>query len=125
MSEGGLMKLYELTVIFDSSLDDSSIQTEIDKIQKIIADDKGKVVKVDRWGVRRLAYLIDNHHQGNYVFFLYESNPGLSSQIERGLKINDNVLRYLTVVSEAGIPEEKPEPVVEKAVEDDIPEIEE
>jgi len=119
------MKLYELTVIFDSSLDDSSIQTEIDKIQKIITDDKGKIVKVDRWGVRRLAYLINDHHQGNYVFFLFESNPGLSTQIERGLKINDNVLRYLTVVSEFGLPEEKTEPVAEKAVEEDKPEVKE
>ena len=119
------MKLYELTVIFDSTLDDSSVQAEIDKIQKIITDDKGKVVKIDRWGMRKLAYLIDNHHQGNYVFFLFESNPGLSSRIESGLKINDNVLRYLTVVSEFGIPEEKPEPAAEPVAEEKTSESEE
>jgi small subunit ribosomal protein S6 len=116
------MKLYELTVIFDSSLDDSSIQAEIDKIQKHITGDGGKVFQVDRWGVRRLAYLIEKHHQGNYVFFLFESNPGLSTEIERGLKINDNVLRYLTVVSEAGLPEEKPAVVAEEAVAETTPE---
>ena len=119
------MKLYELTIIFDSSLDDSSIQAEIDKIQTIITDDKGKVAKIDRWGIRKLAYLIENHHQGNYVFFLFESNPGLSSKIERGLKINDNVLRYLTVVSQFGLPEEKPAPVAEPATEEETPKTEE
>ena len=89
------MKLYELTVIFDSTLDDSSVQAEIDKIQKIITDDKGKVVKIDRWGMRKLAYPIDNQKRGLYVHTLFNAAPDKIDHIERDVNLSETLLRVL------------------------------
>jgi small subunit ribosomal protein S6 len=93
------MRLYELTLIIDSSLDESTIQSEIEKIENRITDSGGKIHRLDRWGLRRLAYEIKKHSQGYYVFFLFEANPGLTGEIEKNLKLNENILRYLTILS--------------------------
>jgi len=106
------MKLYELTVIINSSLEESAIQAEIEKIEKQITSAEGKIHKLERWGVRRLTYLIRGFNQGFYVHFLYEGPASLVSEIERALRINENVLRYLTVQAVAPLPREKKEPEV-------------
>ena len=98
------MKLYELTVIIDSSLDESTIQTEIEKIENRITDSNGKIHRLDRWGLKRLAYEIKKRTQGYYVFFLFEANPGLTGEIEKNLRLSENVLRYLTILSPAEVP---------------------
>lgn len=107
------MRLYELTVIFDSASDESTIQGEIDKIESRIVESGGKLHKLDRWGVKRLAYLIKNRNQGYYVFFLFESEPGVTSQIEKNLRLSEHVIRYLTVLSQSEVPQEKKAEVVE------------
>jgi len=98
------MRLYELTVIIDSSLDESTIQTEIEKIENRITDSNGKIHRLDRWGLKRLAYEIKKHTQGYYVFFLFEANPGLTGEIEKNLRLSENVLRYLSILSPVEIP---------------------
>jgi small subunit ribosomal protein S6 len=101
------MRLYELTVIFDSTSDESTIQGEIDKIESRVTESGGKMHRLDRWGVKRLAYLIKNRNQGYYVFFLFEAEPGVTSQIEKNLRLSEHVIRYLTVLSPGEIPHEK------------------
>lgn len=98
------MRLYELTVIIDSSLDESAIQTEIEKIESRITDSGGKIHRLDRWGIKRLAYEIKKRTQGYYVFFLFEADPGLTREIEKNLRLSDSILRYLTIVSPAEVP---------------------
>jgi len=110
------MRLYELTVIFDSSLDESTLQAEIDKIQNRITGSRGKIHKLDRWGNRRMAYEIGNHGQGYYVFFLFECDPGLTTEIERNMRINEAILRFLTVQS----PGEAPAAIDLKPVDDPV-----
>jgi small subunit ribosomal protein S6 len=107
------MKLYELTVIINPTLDDSSVQAEIDKIEKQITGAGGLIEKIDRWGVRRFTYRIGGHHQGQYVLFLFKARPGLGSDIERNLRINENILRFLTILS-PGVAPPKPVKVIEE-----------
>ncbi len=107
------MKLYELTVIINPTLDDSAVQAEIDKIEKQITGAGGKIEKIERWGIRRFTYRIAGHHQGNYILFLFSSKPGLSAEIERNMRINENILRFLTIVS-PGIVAPKPIKPVEE-----------
>jgi len=114
------MRLYELTVILDSSLDESTLQAEIDKIQNRITGSRGKIHKLDRWGNRRMAYEIGNHNQGYYVFFLFECEPGLTMEIEKNMRINETILRFLTVQSPGEVPVAvAPKPADDKA---DLPE---
>ncbi len=98
------MRLYELILIIDSSLEESTIQTEIEKVETRITDSGGKIHRLDRWGLKRLAYEIKKHTQGYYVFFLFEANPGLTGEIEKNLKLNENILRYLTILSPSEVP---------------------
>lgn len=98
------MRLYELTVIIDSSLDESSLTAEIEKIESRIKSSGGKIHKLDRWGNKRLAYEISRQNHGYYVFFLFEAAPGLSAEIERNMRINENILRFLTVASPGEAP---------------------
>jgi small subunit ribosomal protein S6 len=109
------MKLYELTVIINPTLDDAAVQTEIDRIEKQITGGGGQIEKIDRWGIRRFTYRIAGHHQGQYVLFLFKSNPGLSTEIERSLRLSENILRFLTILS-PGItsPAAKPIKVVDE-----------
>jgi small subunit ribosomal protein S6 len=93
------MRLYELTIIINPTLDDSSIQSEIEKIEKQITGAGGQIEKIERWGIRRLTYRIATQHQGYYVFFLFNAQPGLSMEIERALRLNENILRLLTILS--------------------------
>jgi len=93
------MKLYELTIILNPTLDDTSIQAEIDRIEKQITGAGGQIEKIERWGNRRLTYRISSHNQGYYVFFLFRSQPGFSTEIERSMRLNENILRFLTINS--------------------------
>lgn len=104
------MKLYELTIIINSSLEESAVQAEIEKIENQITSAEGKIHKLERWGVRRLTYLIQGFNQGYYVHFLYEGPSRLVSEIEKGMRINENILRYLTVQAVSAPPEEKKAP---------------
>ena len=108
------MKLYELTVIFNPTLDENTVQSEIEKIEKQITGSGGSIEKIDRWGMRRFTYRIGGHHQGNYIFFLFKANPGLTADIERGLRLNENILRYLTILSPGLTPAAKPIKAIEE-----------
>ena len=105
------MKLYELTVIINSSLEESAIQADIENIEKQIASGGGKLHKIEKWGVKRLTYLIKGFHQGFYVHFLFEAPANLTKEMEKGMRINENILRYLTVLATTPPPppEKKPE----------------
>lgn len=88
------MNQYELAVLFDPQLEvDLSKATE--KIEKIIKDNKGKIVKTDNWGKRKLAYRIAEHDQAVYVFYSVELPPESMPKLESILNITDEVIRYL------------------------------
>ncbi|OGC94563.1 MAG: 30S ribosomal protein S6 [candidate division Zixibacteria bacterium RBG_16_53_22] len=97
------MRLYELTIILNPTLDDSSIQTEIDRIEKQITGAGGQIEKIERWGNRRLTYRINTHNQGYYVFILFRAQPGFTTEIERAMRLNENILRFLTILSPGAV----------------------
>ena len=106
------MNRYELTYIIDASLEDSARKELIEKVSALIAANGGEVEKVDEtWGKRRLAYAIDHKNEGYYVLVTMNA-PGESiSELERNLRINDSILRYLTVKLVEKQSKVKPRPV--------------
>ena len=88
------MNQYEIAVLFDPQLEvDLSKATA--KIEKLIADNGGKITKTDNWGKKKLAYTIAKHDHAIYVFYTVEL-PGENLQkIESTLNITDEVIRYL------------------------------
>jgi small subunit ribosomal protein S6 len=103
-----LAKPYETVIVVDAMIPDESIASEFDAISKLI-EQQGKLVKVDRWGKRKLAYPIRKRTHGEYAVFYYEANSGaLAAEIEKRLRINENCLRWLTVADNpVGVPADK------------------
>lgn len=90
------MNQYELAVLFDPQLEvDLSKATE--KIEKLVKDSGGKILKTDNWGKRKLAYKIAGHDNAVYVFYSLELPSEGPSKIESVLNIADEVIRYLLI----------------------------
>jgi small subunit ribosomal protein S6 len=103
-----LAKPYETVVVVDAMIPDESIASEFDAIAKLI-ESQGKLVKLDRWGKRRLAYSINKRTHGEYAVFYYESAAALPAELEKRFRINENILRWLTVADNpVGVPADKP-----------------
>ncbi len=109
-----MSRLYETLVIIDSMIPDEAIDSEFDAIeQKINAS--GKVLKIDKIGKKRLAYKINSRSHGEYAVFYYEGEPAVPAALEKGFRINENVLRWLSVVDAPwGVPSDE---VKEESVE--------
>jgi small subunit ribosomal protein S6 len=66
------------------------------RIRGIIEGMGGKIIKVDNWGKRRLAYEVAKERKGIYLYWQYLAQPGVVEECERNLRMLDNVIRYLT-----------------------------
>lgn len=93
------MRNYELVLIFDSSLEEASINEELNKITSLIESSKGKIQNTDTWGVKKLAYPINHQENGFYVILYFSSDKEVLAEIDRVNKINDKILRHLIVRS--------------------------
>lgn len=110
------MRKYETVFILDPTLDKSTLEEEVKKVEDLIVNQKGKVIKVDRWGIRRLAYPIAKKQQGYYTLIIFEGDGDLVVELERSYRLNESCLRYLTVLSEEEELEEKATPPEEEKV---------
>ena len=106
------MNRYELTYIIDATLEDTARKELIEKVSALIVANGGEVEKVDEtWGKRRLAYAIDHKNEGYYVLVTLNAPGEAVKELERNLRINDSILRYLTVKLVEKQSKVKPRPV--------------
>jgi small subunit ribosomal protein S6 len=89
---------YETTFILEPGLDEARVSEEIERVSQWIRDLKGEVIEVQRWGKRRLAYEIGKKRDGVYTLLLYQGEGSLVKEIERRLRLNEAVIRVLTVM---------------------------
>ena len=94
------MNKYEVMFIVKQA-EEEATNAVIEKVEALIARVGGTVEKVDRWGKRRLAYAVKKFTDGFYVLINFEAAPAEIKEIDRVLKINDEVLRHLIVKHEA------------------------
>ena len=87
---------YEVMFIIDPTLEEAKKEATIETVQNIIAND-GEVVKVDVMGMKKLAYPIEKHEEGYYVVVEFKANPTLPYELNRKLKISDNVIRHMII----------------------------
>ena len=106
------MNRYELTYIIDTALEEEARKELIEKVSALIAQNGGEVEKIDEtWGKRRLAYPINDKPEGYYVLATMQAPAELPKEIERNLRINENVLRSLVIKLEEKKHSVKPRPV--------------
>ncbi len=90
------MNNYETVIVIDAHQPEEIIENLVDKIKKLISDNGGKILDMNRWGKRRLAYEIRKKQHGYYICFIYEIDKNdFSSIIERFFRLNEEILRYL------------------------------
>jgi small subunit ribosomal protein S6 len=100
-----LAKLYETVVLVDANQEDAVIEASVKKFETLIANG-GEIVRVDRWGKRRIAYEIQGRSHADYTVYYYNATKGsLVSELERMLRLDETILRFLTVVDNpSGLP---------------------
>lgn len=95
------MPLYESVVIARQDIATTQVDTLADELTAILGEGGGKVTKRESWGLRSLTYRIKKNRKGHYVFFNIDAPPAAINEYERRMRINEDVLRYLTVRVEA------------------------
>ncbi|WP_456384543.1 30S ribosomal protein S6 [Desulfolithobacter sp.] len=91
------MRHYETTYILRPNLGEDQFTEIIERTNAIITDDGGTIIDLDRWGMKRLAYEIRKEVQGYYVYINYAAPATAVEEMERIFRIDDRVLRYLTI----------------------------
>ena len=94
------MKRYETILIANADLRDDEQSALIARYSGIINGRKGALVKADNWGKRKLAYAIKKQTRGIYVLFEYAGESLIVNELERNLKIDDKILKFMTVLIE-------------------------
>ncbi|MBN1307644.1 MAG: 30S ribosomal protein S6 [Chitinispirillaceae bacterium] len=92
-----MIRPYESMVVFDGTLPEDVLQREQRQIEEIIAQRAG-FEKTDVWGKRALAYPIHKKRTGYYCLFIFSGTGDVISELEKHIKLNDHILRHLTVV---------------------------
>ncbi|OGP67191.1 MAG: 30S ribosomal protein S6 [Deltaproteobacteria bacterium RBG_16_44_11] len=100
------MKRYEVIAIVKSDLPDDDITSLIERIEKIITKRKGLIVKIDKWGKRRLAYEINKQKDGYYFFIDLVGDGPIIDEIERNYKIDDRILKFITIKKDGAVTSE-------------------
>ena len=107
------MPFYESIFIIRQSLPEEETGGIIDKMKGAIEKQGGTLLKVDNWGKKKLAYEVDHDRRGTFVHFQFEANGQVIGQLERLYRLEDSVLKFLTIRVE----EKDLQPVAEEETE--------
>jgi len=91
------MPFYENVFIARQDISTAQVEALADTFAALIAEQGGKVEKREYWGLRNLAYRVKKNRKGHYMLFNIEAPPAAVSELERNMRINEDVLRYLTI----------------------------
>ena len=92
------MRVYETIFVVDAHLTGEQIEASVGKFLRLLEKNKVQVQSVDRWGKRRLAYEIKRRQYGFYVHVVFSSDESFVRILEREYKLDETVLRFLTVL---------------------------
>ncbi|HVM54021.1 MAG TPA: 30S ribosomal protein S6 [Acidimicrobiales bacterium] len=91
------MRPYEVMVILEPTLEESAVQQLINRSTEVLTKGDATVNKVEKWGKRRLAYELNHRTEGYYVLFDVTSEPAPLGELDRTLRLADDVLRHKIV----------------------------
>lgn len=91
------MPFYETVVVLEPTLAEEQTEAKIKDIQSIIEQKNGAIRKIERWGTRKLAYPIKHKREGIYILIEFESGSDIVNDLEKHYRIQESILRYLTL----------------------------
>ncbi len=100
------MRRYETIFILRPNVGEDEINKIIESTTQIILKENGTILEMNRWGMKKLAYLIKKESLGYYVYCDYAGTPAAVAEIERKFRIDDSVLKYLTIKTASSITEQ-------------------
>lgn len=99
-----MARSYETVMIFDSTLDEAAIEDRLSRFKSALVPEAAESVSVTSWGRRKLAYPIGKKEQGVYMILRYDTDPDHLLEFERLAKLDEQVLRQLTIVDPIDLP---------------------
>jgi small subunit ribosomal protein S6 len=94
------LREYETVFVLHPTYEEKEVEAEIQLVSDMITNSGGSILEIDRWGRRRLAYEIDKVHEGIYTLLRFSSDTPVLKDIDRRFRLNERMLRYMTVISE-------------------------
>ncbi|MBO7218823.1 MAG: 30S ribosomal protein S6 [Clostridia bacterium] len=91
------MNKYQLLTIFSASLNDEDKEKVVEKYTKLLESKKATITKVDKWGIKKLAYPINYKAEGYYVVFEFEADATVPAEITKNMNIDEAVMRHKCV----------------------------
>ena len=91
------MRIYEELFIVRPDATEEEVDPLIEQLKNVIPHSGGNIEKTDKWGVRKLAYRVAKYNEGQYVLLQFSANPEAVKELERRLRVADDVLKFLTV----------------------------
>jgi len=91
------MTCYETLFVVKPTLTEEEITAEIAKIKSVLAKEGAELLATDDMGMRKLAYPVEKNNRGYYTVLLFKGEGTLINELERNLRINEEVLKFLTV----------------------------
>jgi len=99
------MREYELYLVIDADTEEEDVNAIVERVTQLVSvgegETKGEVTKVDTRGKRRLAYTINKKQESQDIVLTFQTPPQALAEIERFLKLDEQVLRYLLVRTDA------------------------
>jgi len=89
------VRTYELMYILHPDLEEEAVEALVNRFRDLVTNEGGEIVKLDRWGKRRLAYEINRVRDGFYVVMKFKARTETADELSRVLKITDGVLRHI------------------------------
>ncbi len=91
------MRVYEELFILRPDTPEEDIDTFINGVKELITNGKGTVDKVDKWGIRKLAYRVAKSNEGFYTLIVFSAPSELVHEVERRMRVTDSVIKFITV----------------------------
>jgi len=89
------VRTYEVIFILDPALGDDGVEAAAQAAKDVLVREGGEVLEIQKWGKKRLAYVLKKRREGHYVYFLVKAETKAMSEVERHLKISETVLNQL------------------------------
>lgn len=95
------MNKYELALVVNAKIEDDARVATVEKVKEYITKFGGTIANVDEWGKKRLAYDIQKMREGFYYFVQFDADETVPAQVEKNVRIMENVIRFLCIKQDA------------------------
>ena len=107
------MRRYETIFILRPNVGEEEINKVIESTSQVILDEKGSIIDLNKWGMKKLAYLIKKESLGYYIYCDFAGTPAAVAEFERKFRIDDSVMKYMTIKTAASISEEEIQQIID------------